>query len=165
MRNIKEFKEKWQGKPAQFMDSVQHEIHRFFVAYTQEHLLLFQTGNSEAASENSSIGSLKRRVDFILSKEKNIHTDNTSRLWDPDTSLYVCVCLTRESSGCYCRHLLCVLTHIGHGFDGQNMDKRFKCRFNLPSADEIIAEFSSVCTTQGSPKQPSMHNLMQWNTS
>ena len=47
-----------------------------------------------------------------------------------------------------------MLEHIGHGFDGEYnvIDKRFKSRFNLPSANEIIAEFSSVRTTEGSPQ-------------
>ena len=231
MRNIEEFKDQWEGKPAQFMDSVQHEIHRFCAAYTHEHLLLFQTGNSAAESGNSSINAflnenkphselvqtlvqydteqnnrerrdlMKMRLqlpsrlreianphfrqclaefsDKITEKyreqyaesqhysarfieeeggfylvQRKEYTGNTPRkvVWDPETCLFVCVCLTRKSSGCHCRHLLCVLEHTGHGFDGEYIDKRFKRRFNLPSADEIIAEFSSVRNSEGSPQ-------------
>ena len=53
--NIEEFKEQWKGKAAAFMNSVQSQIHRFCAAYTHQHLLLFQTGNSALESANASI--------------------------------------------------------------------------------------------------------------
>ena len=37
------------------MSAVEPEIHRFCAAYTHQHLLLFQTGNSSGESGNSSV--------------------------------------------------------------------------------------------------------------
>ena len=53
--NIQTFKQNWGGKAAEFMESVEDEIHRFAAAHTHKHLLLFQTGNSSAESGNASI--------------------------------------------------------------------------------------------------------------
>ena len=53
--HIQAFKEHWGGKAAEFMDSIEHEKHRFCAAYTHQHMLLFQTGNSASESGNSSV--------------------------------------------------------------------------------------------------------------
>ena len=229
--NIEEFKEQWKGKAAAFMNSVQSQIHRFCAAYTHQHLLLFQTGNSASESANASIDAffnenkphtqlvqtllqydaeqnnrerrdlMKMRLqlpntlketahphvrqclaefsDKITEKfqdqlaesqnytakfiegdsgyfivQRNEHLDSSPRkvVWDPVSSLFVCVCLTRMSSACHCRHIICVAESVGHSFDGKYIHNRFRRRFNLPTAEEIVSEFCFLRSKEGSPQ-------------
>ena len=73
-------------------------------------------------------------------------------MWDPVSSLFVCVCLTRMSSACHCRHIIFVAESVGHSFDGKYIHNRFRRRFNLPTAEEIVSEFCFIRSKEGNPQ-------------
>ena len=228
--NIKEFKQEWGGQAACFMSAVEPEIHRFCAAYTHQHLLLFQTGNSSGESGNSSVDAfltenkphselvatlvqydaeqsnrerrelavmqlklpsrlkeiidpdtracLKKFSDIITKKfqeqlnestkytatfleqgggyfevRREGHPQSSRKVTrDTDTLLFICPCLTRKSSGCSCRHIICVLSKVGEPlFHADYFHPRWARRFDLPSPEEIVEKFTLLRNISNGP--------------
>ena len=60
---------------------------------------------------------------------------------DVSTRLLVCPCLTRTSSGCSCRHIICVLASLGEPlFCADYFHPRWERQFELPSPEDIQAD-------------------------
>jgi len=56
------------------------------------------------------------------------------------------------SSACHCRHIICVAESVGHSFDGKYIHNRFRHRFHLPTAEEIVSELCFLRSKEGSPQ-------------